>query len=269
MGEQVNLPTKIQARMSNATIKEVPVVWKPSTIDTSIPGTVTVNGTVNGFNGKVAMTIVIEAEEVGDVQISLFKDSTSSSNSINFSNLSEFYLKNKETGKIYRNGNTPSQPSRKNQFEMTNLPEGEYTIHSELPEGMEILAIHLGESYKETIYDAEVNPLVIGDDKTYAKIVLKAQHTLAEIKPLEDLIVPVDITFDEFKAALPKQTTIVDTIGKEHQVDLKWDIRPFQFDSWKKPGQYTRTSEFFTLPLSISNTSPATRLEVNLKVIFE
>lgn len=255
--------------MSDATMKEVPVVWEPSTVDTSSPGTVTVIGTVNGFSGKVAMTVVIEAAEVGDVQISLFKDSTSSSNSINFSNLSEFYLKNKNTGEIYSNGTTPSQPSRKNQFEMKDLPEGEYTIHSELPEGMEIQAIHLGETYKETIYDAETNPLIIGEDKTYIKIVLKAQHTLAEIKPLEDLVVPIDITFDEFKAALPKQTTIVDSVGKEHQVDLKWDIRPFQFDSWKKPGEYTKFSEFFTLPLSVSNTSPATRLEVELKVIFE
>ena len=261
------LPLTVIAKMSNGTTKLVSVVWDPRTIDTSVAGTRTAVGTVEGFSGKVTYTLIIEAIETGETQISLFKDSNSSK--INFDNLTEFYLVNKDTGKIYKNGQIPSQSTRKNQYLMGDLPEGEYTIHTNLPEGMDIKEIQLGESYKETIYHEKSAPLVIEKDKvTYVKVILKAESTLDEIKSLEDIIVSKTISRADFIAALPMNTTIVDSSGKEHQVDLKWDIRPFVFDSWKKPGEYTLTSEFFTLPLSVSNTDPATRLEVKLSVIF-
>nr|WP_276319942.1 Ig-like domain-containing protein [Bacillus infantis] len=266
VGDEVELPATVTAMMSNESTKDVPVDWEPGTIDTSAPGTVTAVGTVEGYSGNVTFTVVIEAVETGEVQISLTKDS----DKVNFNNITEFYLKNKATGKVYREGKTPSQSTRKNQFEMKDLPEGEYTIHIELPEGMNILEIQLGEAYKETVYEAETNPLVISSEKkAYAEIAIKAEHTLAEIKPLEDLTVSKNITLEEFKAALPKYTTILDTAGKEHQVNLKWDIRPANLESHKKKGKATLYSELFTLPISVSNTDPATRLEVTLKVTFE
>lgn len=256
--------------MSDGTTKEVPVNWNPSTIDTSIPGTRTAVGTVENFNGKVVYTVIVEAVETGNAQISLYKDSTSSNNKFNFENISNFYIVNKQTGTKYSDGKIPSQSTRKNQFEMSGLPTGEYTIHVELADGMLIREIELGESYKETKYDPETNPLVISSKKTtYVNVVIKTETTLAEINPLEDLIVPANISLEEFKAALPKQTTIIDSSGKEHSVDLKWDIRPFNFESWRKPGEYTVTSEFFTLPVNVSNTEPATRLEVTLNIIFK
>lgn len=256
--------------MSDGNLKDVPVLWEPSVIDTSVAGTRTVVGTVEGYNGSVSLTVIVNDVVVGSSQISLFKDSTSSGNKVNFSNITGFYLKSKETGKTYSEGKVPSQSSRKNQIEMKDLPKGEYTIHAKLPEGMVFKEIQLGEAYKETIYNAESNPVIIdGDKTTYVKIVISTENTLKEIKPLEALTVPTSITLDQFKEALPKKTTIVDSSGKEHQVDLKWDIRPANFENYKKNGKTTLWSEFFTLPINVSNTDPATRLEVILNVVFE
>lgn len=204
------------------------------------------------------------------MQISLYKDSTSSNNKVNFENILNFYVMNKQTGQKFSDGIIPSQSARKNQYEMSDIPEGEYTIHAELLDGMVIKEIQLGETYKEIPYDAQTNPLVIDSKKkTYVKMVIKTDHILAEIKPLEDLVVSADITIEDFKAALPKQTIIIDSSGNEHQVALKWDIRPFNFENWKKPGETKLWSELFTLPVNVSNTQPATRLEVTLKVVFE
>lgn len=251
--------------MSDGSTKEVQVTWEPNVIDTSTEGTITSVGTVHGYSGTVTFTVVVEEVEKGNAHISLFKDSTS--HKIDFDNLVHFYLKNKRTGKEYSTGSSPW--SNKSSFEMKDLPKGEYTIHMELPDGMTVKEIQLGESYKETVYDPKTNPLVIDSKmKSYAKLVIKAENTLAEINPLDDLSVPTTITYNEFKEALPKQTTVVDSSGKKHKVDITWDIRKFVFDSWKKPGEYTLTSEFFELPINVSNSDPATRLEVKLKVRF-
>lgn len=256
--------------MSNGQTKEVPVVWNPSTIDTSSVGTKTAAGKVQGYGGKVIFTVEVEAVEVGSVQISLFKDSASSSNKVDFTNIKDFYLVNKKTGKEYRDGKTPSSSLRKNQYEMKDLPVGEYTIHAVFAEGVFVYKIDVGETYKETEYNSDSNPLVIGNGGTgYISLIIKANNTLKEIQPLEDLTVPNDITLDDFKAALPKFATILDSLDNTHQVELKWDVRPFNFDGYKKPGNTLLTSEFFTLPFNVSNTVPANRLEVKLKVIFK
>ncbi|MCF6462193.1 hypothetical protein [Clostridium sp. Cult1] len=86
---------------------------------------------------------------------------------------------------------------------------------------------------------------------------------------MDDFTVPADITYDDFREALPKIGTIVDSNNVEHEVELRWDIRPYNFDNYKKPGQVTLWSQFFKLPLEVSNTIPSTRLEIKLKVIFE
>lgn len=225
--------------------------------------------TVNDLKGRVSVSLIVNK---GNVQVTLSKDGTSASDGIDFALIKEsFYIENKETGKKYNDGTSPWNADRIHQ--MKEIPEGEYTIHFDTPEGMYLDKIELGEAYKETVYNPETNPLVVVDKGSknfnYVKIQLRANNTLKEIKPVSDLRIPVDITIDEFKAALPKQTTIVDSNNQEHQVDLRWDIRPFNFDSWKKPGEYTIRSEFFKLPLLVSNSVPSTRLEVRLKVIFE
>jgi hypothetical protein len=254
--------------MSDGSTKELPVTWNPGTINTSTPGTKTAVGTVKGYNGTVTITVVVEEVKTEDVRLFLFKDSTSSNNSIDWDNISNFYIKNIETGEKFRNGESPW--NRDDIFEMPNIPEGKYTIHFDYLDGMYIHKIFLGE---EKEYNAETNPLVVKEqekdwDKVYVDIVIKSEITLKEITPLDDLSVPTTITYNEFKEVLPRQTTIVDSAGQEHQVDISWDIRPFVFENWKKPGEYTLTSEFFTLPTSISNTDPATRLKVKLKVKF-
>ncbi|WP_066299110.1 hypothetical protein [Bacillus sp. FJAT-29937] len=206
----------------------------------------------------------------GKVQISLYKDSTSSSNMIPFENIKgSFYLKNKVTGKEYREGSTPWNAKQRN--DMNDIPVGEYTIHFDAPEGMYTDKIWLGDAYKETLYDGNTNPLKVVDRGTtanYVKIVIKTDNTLKEIKPLESLYFSKDITYEQFMAALPNKATIVDIADKEHEVEISWKLNKFSFDSWKKPGEYTLFSNLFTLPINVSNTDPATRLEVKLKISF-
>ncbi|MDZ5473344.1 hypothetical protein SM124_16620 [Bacillus sp. 31A1R] len=230
---------------------------------------------IDGAGNKTVREITIVREEpapivTGKVQISLYKDSDTSSNKISFENIKgSFYLKNKATGKEYREGSTPW--NRKESYILNAIPVGEYTIHFDVPEGMYTHEILLGDAYKETLY-GENNLFVVADRGTtanYVKIVIKTDNTLKEIKPLEQLYVSKDITLEQFKAALPNKVTIVDSADKEHEVEVRWDIRPFVFESWKKPGEYTLYSEFFTLPINVSNTDPATRLEVTVKIIFE
>lgn len=231
-----------------------------------------VSNTIPPMRSYAYLNITFEESkeiEKGQVHFSLFKDSTSSSNKIDFENITNVYIKNKETGEQFHEGKRPIW-NTPHAFQMDDIPIGEYTIHFEMPEGMDTHEIQLGETYKETIYNEETNPLVVTEDGTsYVKIILKTDLTLQEIKSLEDLKVPVDITYDEFREVLPKQATIIDSEGGEHEVDLSWDIRPANFDNWNKPGEYTIRSEFFKLPINVSNSDPATRLEVKLKVIFE
>lgn len=199
-------------------------------------------------------------------QITLYKDSTSSSNFIDFTNITNFKLKNKNTRREYTVGTTPG--GQKHVYKMNEIPVGEYTIHFDTPAGMSVKEIQLGEAYKETIYNPDSNPLVITNKPNYVKIVLKSELTLKEIKPLEDLTVPANIKMNDFLAALPKQATIVDSANQEHQVDLKWDVRPFVFNDWKKPGSYSIWSEFFKLPVNVSS-DPSQRLEVKLNINFQ
>ncbi|MEH7123014.1 hypothetical protein V7127_07130 [Bacillus sp. JJ1773] len=205
--------------------------------------------------------------EKSAAQITLYKDSTSSTNFIDFSNITNFKLKNKDTRREYTVGTTPG--NQKHVYKMSEIPVGKYTIHFDTPAGMSVKEIQQGGAYKETIYHPDTNPLIITKDSNYVKIILTSELTLKEIKPLEDLTVPENITYNDFLAALPKKATIVDSGNQEHQVDLKWDVRPFNFDNYKKPGTTTLWSEFFKLPVSVSNSDPAQRLEVTLKVNFQ
>lgn len=218
---------------------------------------------------RLDMTIQVTfAEpEKGSSHISLYKDSTSSPNKIDFTNISQFSLKNKKTNKVYQVGTTPS--NQKHVYLMKDIPEGTYTIDFNTLDSMSIERIELGESYKETVYNADTNPLVITKDKTaYVKIVVVSEVTLESISPLETLTVPANITYEDFLAQLPKQTTIVDSDGDVHIVAITWDVRPFQFTSYKKPGTVSLTSQFFKLPIEVSNSTPAQRLEVSLQVVF-
>lgn len=270
MGDALELPSTVIAKMNDKKTKEVMVTWNPNTIDTLTEGEKIAIGTVEGYEGSVQFKVYVVKGETA--QISLYKDSVSPDNKMDFTNIADFHLKSVATGKVYSTGKIPSQTTRKNQFLMEKLPEGEYTIHFEMQEGMYIHKIQLGEAYKETIYDPENNRLVVkktaSNSSNYVDILLKMDRTIEEIKPLEALTVPAGISYEDFLNTLPKQTVIKDSQGSEHTVDVKWDVRPFQFQSYKKPGQVTLFSEFFKLPLNVSNSTPAKRLEVQLIVNF-
>src|SRR5690625_2850519 len=229
-----------------------------------------------GATGTLKLNVVatqvdrpIVPEETGEVHVMLYRDSTSAKNRIEFDNLSNYYLKSKDTGLTYSEGDYAAW-NNPYAYVFQDVPIGEYTLHSDMPEGMYVEDILLGGAYSDVEYDPDNEPIVVvEDERSYVRVVLKSDLTLDYINPLEDLRVPSDITLEDFRAALPTSTTIVDSEGNEHEVDLRWDVRPFNFDRWSKPGETRIKSEFFQLPVNVSNSDPTQRLEVYINVIFE
>ena len=57
--ESYSLPKSLPALMSDGTYKDVAVSWYPSTADTSKTGTFNYSGTVQGYDGKVTLTLTV------------------------------------------------------------------------------------------------------------------------------------------------------------------------------------------------------------------
>lgn len=53
------LPTSVQAEMSNGVIKAVPITWNNDVVDSAIIGTKFYDGTVEGYEGTVTLTLII------------------------------------------------------------------------------------------------------------------------------------------------------------------------------------------------------------------
>lgn len=58
--EDYELPTSVTAAMSNGTTRELPVSWEEVDIDTSTLGTVEINGTLEGYDELVTLSLTIE-----------------------------------------------------------------------------------------------------------------------------------------------------------------------------------------------------------------
>lgn len=59
LGEPFVMPTKVEAQMSNGTVRNVDVIWVPLTIDTKVPGIYEAFGTVAGYDKKVKLTVIV------------------------------------------------------------------------------------------------------------------------------------------------------------------------------------------------------------------
>jgi hypothetical protein len=113
--------------------------------------------TAEDLKGRISVSTIVKE---GKVQVGLYKNYRIAGNGINFGELKgSFYIKNKITGKEYKEGTSPW--NSKYLYQMKDIPIGEYTIHFDVPEGMDILKVQIGNSYDETDYDAETNPLVV------------------------------------------------------------------------------------------------------------
>lgn len=113
--------------------------------------------TAEDLKGRISVSTIVKE---GKVQVGLYKNYRIAGNGINFGELKgSFYIKNKITGKEYKEGTSPW--NSKYLYQMKDIPVGEYTIHFDVPEGMDILKVQIGNSYDETDYDAETNPLVV------------------------------------------------------------------------------------------------------------
>ena len=272
VGGIVKLPSTVTANMSDGTTKEVNVTWDPNTIDTSSPGEKTTVGTVEGYEGTITLKVIVEEVILGNVQVGLYKDTTVISNAVDFEHIKDsFYLKNKETGEEFKEGTSPW--NAKQTYQMKGISEGEYTIHFEAPEGTHIDKIQLGEVYKETDYNPDTNPLIVIDKGSknfnYVKIILRADVLIKEIRDLEDFIIPKNTTYDEFWAIRPNKAIIIDEKDREHEVDVRFSINEYNYNSGKAKGEVVIESDAFSLPLSVSNTMPPMRLRTKVKVIFE
>ncbi|HEX2925573.1 MAG TPA: leucine-rich repeat domain-containing protein, partial [Ruminiclostridium sp.] len=59
-GDTYALPQTVTAKVYDGTVREVPVVWNTASVDTSVGGTQTFEGTVEGYDGKVILTLFVE-----------------------------------------------------------------------------------------------------------------------------------------------------------------------------------------------------------------
>ncbi|GIP33347.1 Ig-like domain-containing protein [Paenibacillus sp. J2TS4] len=59
--EAFTLPATVDAEMSNGSTRQVSVEWNPATVDTSVTGTYTYEGTVKGYGSKVKLTLTVTA----------------------------------------------------------------------------------------------------------------------------------------------------------------------------------------------------------------
>lgn len=58
-GDYYVLPQMVTVSLSNAMYKEMPVTWNKNIIDTSKPGTYTIEGKINGDNSKVTLVLTV------------------------------------------------------------------------------------------------------------------------------------------------------------------------------------------------------------------
>lgn len=90
-------------------------------------------------------------------------------------------------------------------------------------------------------------------------------NQIASIAPVGDISVPFGTPREEALALLDQQTTITDTRGDTHEVDLFWESASYEA---MVPGQYQATG-VFELPEAVEQTDPPTPLEVFAQITVE
>jgi internalin A len=61
-----SLPSEVEAQMSDGSIRKVPVIWSPNSIDTSRLGRQMLEGTVKGYLSKIRLTVDVVAQANGN-----------------------------------------------------------------------------------------------------------------------------------------------------------------------------------------------------------
>jgi len=67
-GDDYSLPKIVETVMSDGSINFSQVTWNPSTVDTSKVGTFSFEGTVDGYNKKVKLTLIINEIKTGSIK---------------------------------------------------------------------------------------------------------------------------------------------------------------------------------------------------------
>lgn len=213
------------------------------------------------------LTIIREPLATGQAQIQIWKDSN---DRVDFDLINDsFYLKNKETGEEFRDGTSPWNIV--NGYRMSDIPEGEYTIHFDLPEGLYINEIQLGGAYGYSIYDPEDNPFVVedlGSNYNNARIYIRATTLLKEIREL-NISLPNDMTYEEYLEMRPDTVIVVDENDVEYEVDARFSPNRVQYENGRERGNLrVQSQSTITLPLYVSNTVPAMRTYAYLNITF-
>ena len=213
------------------------------------------------------LTIIREPLATGQAQIQIWKDSN---DRVDFDLINDsFYLKNKETGEEFRDGTSPWNIV--NGYRMSDIPEGEYTIHFDLPEGLYINEIQLGGAYGYSIYDPEDNPFVVedlGSNYNNARIYIRATTLLKQIREL-NISLPNDMTYEEYLEMRPDTVIVVDENDVEYEVDARFSPNRVQYENGRERGNLrVQSQSTITLPLYVSNTVPAMRTYAYLNITF-
>lgn len=64
LNDKYSLPSKVTAKMTDGSTREIDVTWNPSSVDTSKPGNYSYEGTVNEYNRKVKLTLNINGKTI-------------------------------------------------------------------------------------------------------------------------------------------------------------------------------------------------------------
>lgn len=225
---------------------------------------------VDGAGNETIETITIVREPLvtGRAQVLIYKDSN---DRVDFDLIKDsFYLRNKATGEEFRQGTTPW--NIKNNYRMSDIPEGEYTIHFDLPDGLYINEIQLGGAYGYSIYDPDENPFVVEDLGTSynnARIYIKATTLLKEIREL-NITLPSDMTYEEYLEVRPNTVIVVDENDVEYEVEARFSPNRVQYEGGRDRGNLrVQSQSTITLPLYVSNTVPPMRTYAYLNITFE
>ncbi len=90
-------------------------------------------------------------------------------------------------------------------------------------------------------------------------------NQITNIDPVGDITVPYGTPKEEALALLDQHTTIADSRGDTHEVDLVWESETYEA---MVPGQYQAVA-VFELPEAVEQTDPPTPLEVFARITVE
>ncbi len=114
---------------------------------------------------------------------------------------------------------------------------------------------------------AEVNEAVDKINKAIKALEeeISVKNSIKEIKPLENIEVPLGLSEADAKKRLPEKVVIVDSLDKEYNIKITWSILEYHGNIF---GEYTGIGTF-ELPEGVVQSDPAMDLKITVKIIVK